>query len=113
MTDSQKPREYFLSRGNEWGPNELTHICLFEYHADRNPLVLVEKSDYDLLIKDNTMLETFHNSQLIVTERLVKRVRELESVVEKNKSEWEVTTKNYRALVAWQMCRDAIKAEDI
>ena len=42
MTTPQEKKEFWLTRGNNSGPNELTHICLFEYHADKNPLRLVE-----------------------------------------------------------------------
>lgn len=45
---SEKPaREFYLTRGNDHGPDQLTHICLFEYYPQHNPLVLVEKSAYD------------------------------------------------------------------
>ena len=56
---SDKAREYYLSRGNDSGPDALTHICLFEYYPDLNPIVLVEKSAYaELLAKYNFMVDS-------------------------------------------------------
>lgn len=51
-TAARPPREFYLTRGNDIGPEELTHICLFDFHADKNPLILVERSAYDQLAKE-------------------------------------------------------------
>lgn len=42
-----KAREFYLTRRKEDGG--LTHICLHQYYAEHNPLVLVPKDDYLLL----------------------------------------------------------------
>jgi hypothetical protein len=69
-----KPREFWLTRGNDSGPNELTHICLFEYHADKNPLRLIE---YSVYIQVNKNFEAWGWKQMNyigLTERIVNPV---------------------------------------
>lgn len=76
-----KMREYYLSRGNDIGPNELTHICLFEYHAEKNPLILVERSAYDALESERDILKNAVDKRTEMVDKLERSVRELETQV--------------------------------
>lgn len=55
-------KKFYLTRGNDIGPDELTHICLFEYHAEKNPLVLVEAYAYEAKCEELAALKRLYEA---------------------------------------------------
>jgi hypothetical protein len=53
-----KPRIVYISRDPESiDPDKLTHIALFQYHADKNPMKFIEAEHVEKLIEHIGKLE--------------------------------------------------------
>lgn len=70
MTESSKPRAVWITRHpDSVDPDKLTHIALFEYHSDKDPVKFVEAFAYDEAL-----------AKIAELEKEVQHIRRLEEV---------------------------------
>ena len=111
MTESSKPREIWITRHpDSVDHDKLTHIALFEYHADKNPVKFIEAYAYDAALARIAQLESALEYQKKKYQELNSKPSDFQIIEEQGDM---IQKRDERIKLLEEVCAELMKSMDV